>query len=87
MESSSTPTSSELYIQAKGKSCPVCGSHELDRAPPSCSKNGLIIAWVGCDLCRHVWLENYQLTGYSDLQLTVQPAGASPVVPDNNGRG
>jgi len=87
MESSSTPASSELYVQTKGKSCPVCGSRELDRAPPSCSENGLIIAWVGCTVCRHVWLENYQLTGYSDLELTVQPAGASPVVPNNDGRG
>jgi hypothetical protein len=86
MESSGTPISSELYAQAKGKSCPVCGSHELDRAPPSGSENGLIIVWIGCHVCRHVWLENYQLTGYSDLELTVQSVDMSPIVPNNDGR-
>jgi hypothetical protein len=65
----------------------MCESRELDRAPPSSSENGLIIAWVGCVVCRHVWLENYQLIGYSDLALTVQPTDASPVVPNNDGRG
>lgn len=87
MDLSRTAASPELYVQKKGKSCPACGSSELDRAPPSCSENGVIIAWVGCDVCRHVWLENYQLTGYSDLELTVQPVGESPIVPNNDGRG
>lgn len=82
-----TATTPMLYAQAKGKSCPACGSFELDRAPPSCSENGLIIAWVGCDVCRHVWLENYQLTGYSDLGLTVQPVGELPIVLNNDGHG
>lgn len=87
MDLSGTATSPVLYATAKGQSCPACGSAELDRAPPSSSENGVIIAWVGCDACRHVWLENYQLAGYSDLELTVQPVGESPVVPSNDGHG
>lgn len=71
--------SSELYAEGKGESCPVCGSEALDRAPPSSSENGAIIVWVGCESCRHVWLENYQLTGYSDLQLTNRPPNVSPL--------
>lgn len=70
---------SEIYAEAQGESCPVCGSTELDRAPPSPSQNGSIIAWVGCETCRHVWLEHYQLTGYSDLALTIRPAGDPPL--------
>lgn len=76
MESPAIAMSPGLYAQAKGKSCPVCGSGELDRAPPSCSENGSIVVWVGCDSCRHVWLENYQLTGYIDLELAVRPGDA-----------
>ncbi len=74
MELNGVPKSSEHYARADGKSCPVCGGADLDRAPPSCAESGAIIAWVGCEGCRHVWLENYRLTGYSDLE--------SPRLPD-----
>ena len=47
----------------------------------SSSENGSIIVWVGCNTCRHVWLENYRLTGFSDLQLTTRPADISPIYP------
>ena len=73
-----TAKASELYAEAKGASCPVCGSGELDRAPPSSAEDGSIIVWVGYGTCRHVWLENYRLTGFSDLQLTNRPADISP---------
>lgn len=77
----SAAKTSELYADEKGASCPVCGSGELDRAPPSSSENGSIIVWVGCNTCRHVWLENYRLAGFSDLQLTNRPADISSLYP------
>lgn len=77
--------SSDSYAQAIGQLCPVCGSRELDRAAASGSEGGRIIVWVGCEVCRHVWLENYQLMGYTDLELSVQPVDESPIVPKNDG--
>jgi hypothetical protein len=86
MDSSDKVISSDSYAQAKGQVCPVCGSRELDRAPASGSESGKVIVWVGCEICRHVWLENYQLIGYTDLELSVQPVDESPIVPNNGGR-
>lgn len=65
---------SELYAHSKGESCPVCGGTSLDRALPSWPENGEITAWVGCDSCRHVWMEKYCLSGYSDLEFSPQPS-------------
>jgi hypothetical protein len=58
-----------------GRSCPVCQSTEIDRAPLGYPENGEVTAWVGCESCRHTWQEVYVLTGVDEITPPqVQPA-------------
>ena len=64
----SSPRSSAQYAADRGAACPSCGSGELDRAPACEAGSGEMTAWVGCERCRHTWLERYALIGYSELE-------------------
>lgn len=64
--------SSEQYAKLGGQFCPVCNGKNIDPAPPSWPENGVITMWIGCDDCRHVWKEIYNLTGFTELEISPQ---------------
>lgn len=64
--------STQHYSDFRGEHCPHCGGTDLDRAPSSRPKGGIVTAWVGCEKCRFTWQEVYQLSGYRELLSPLQ---------------
>ena len=58
---------SEQYVEKKGVRCPVCGSYNLTGEEVTIDY-GQAFQWVSCDDCDSAWLDEYQLTGYTDLE-------------------
>lgn len=64
---SQTQLTVEQYVSKRGAKCPVCRSPELDGGSVEIDAG---TAWqkVGCNSCNAEWTDQYQLTGYTDLQ-------------------
>ena len=65
-----TPLTEQEYIDKSGLVCPNChepaGVEAQERPEVDDS-----VAWqnVSCSLCKADWVDNYNLVGYSDLEI------------------
>jgi len=61
------------YVNSDGMVCPVCDGKECDEFGQAEHDEGLIIQPVRCLICKSAWTDNYELVGFSDLELKAKP--------------
>jgi len=62
------PLSNQEYVNILGAVCPNCYNKDVDGG---CLRidDGVASAEVWCNVCNAVWIDDYKLVGYSDLEL------------------
>ena len=67
---SNVPLTEQEYVDKLGLLCPNCKSTKGVHTWGSLyTDDG--VAWqdVGCNLCNLIWVDNYNLVGYSELEM------------------
>jgi hypothetical protein len=62
------PLTCDEYVQQSGAVCPNCGSSEIS-AGQSEADGTWVLTQVVCHTCQALWVDNYNLTGYSELEI------------------
>lgn len=61
------PLTSEEYVAKKGAVCPVCGTDDITGGDIDFAE-GSIEQQIRCDRCGAEWQDDYDLTGYCNLE-------------------
>jgi len=59
---------SKEYVKQGGVVCPNCGSHDICGESIEVNSGGAFQT-ISCNDCEAVWVDNYKLTGYSELDI------------------